>query len=80
MNIKKTFDAILTKNCEPYMAKLELGELQKDEILIRIEASPVNPSDRYWAKGLFGVKELLQPGPLGCGFEGSGIVEKVRLF
>lgn len=41
------------------------------EVLIRIEAAPINPSDLYFIRGLYGTKPQLPTVP---GFEGSGIV------
>ena len=41
------------------------------EVLIRVEASPINPSDIVFLKGLYGTKKPL---PAIAGLEGSGVV------
>lgn len=55
---------------------LEVGEialpaLQPGEVLIRIKATPVNPSDLMFVRGMYGVKKAL---PVVPGFEASGTV------
>ena len=46
-----------------------------DEVLIRVESSPINPSDEYFSKNIYGVKEdLIVKPPVVPGFEGSGVV------
>jgi NADPH:quinone reductase-like Zn-dependent oxidoreductase len=47
----------------------------KGEVLIRVEACPINPSDEYFAAGIYGLKEKLNlKPPVVPGFEGSGVV------
>jgi NADPH:quinone reductase-like Zn-dependent oxidoreductase len=41
------------------------------EVLVRVAASPVNPSDLMFIRGLYGFKKPLPAAP---GFEGSGVV------
>jgi NADPH:quinone reductase len=41
------------------------------QVLIRVAASPINPSDLMFIRGLYGVKK---PIPAAPGFEGSGTV------
>lgn len=41
------------------------------EVLVKVEASPINPSDVVFLKGLYGTKK---PYPAIAGFEGSGTV------
>ena len=43
----------------------------RNEVLVRIEAAPVNPSDLVFLRGLYGLKKPL---PVVPGFEGSGVV------
>ncbi|HVF57387.1 MAG TPA: zinc-binding dehydrogenase [Pyrinomonadaceae bacterium] len=43
----------------------------KGEVLVRIAAAPVNPSDLVFLRGLYGQKKKL---PVVPGFEGSGVV------
>lgn len=45
-----------------------LPQLQSDEVLLKMLYSPVNPSDLYFVKGLYGDKKPL---PVVGGFEGS---------
>ncbi|HEY1014326.1 MAG TPA: zinc-binding dehydrogenase [Herpetosiphonaceae bacterium] len=57
-------------------ASLELAEIAvprpgKGEVLVRIAAAPVNPSDLLFLRGIYGVKKPLPAVP---GFEGSGTV------
>lgn len=44
------------------------------EILIKVIASPVNPSDIMFVRGMYGIRPEL---PSGAGFEGVGVVESV---
>lgn len=44
------------------------------EILVKVMASPVNPSDIMFVQGLYGLRPQL---PSGAGFEGCGIIEAV---
>ena len=51
----------------------ELGELKKDEIIIKIHSGVVNPSDVLFVQGLYPVNKQF---PIPGGFEGSGLVVK----
>lgn len=42
-----------------------------DEVLVKIAASPINPSDLMFIRGLYGIRKKL---PVVGGFEGSGTV------
>lgn len=44
------------------------------EVLIRVEARPINPSDNMFTRGLYGIRP--HP-PSGAGFEGAGKIEAV---
>ncbi|MDX1688728.1 MAG: zinc-binding dehydrogenase [Candidatus Promineifilaceae bacterium] len=46
----------------------------KDEVLVKVAASPINPSDLAFLEGLYGFKK---PTPVVPGFEGSGTVVAV---
>jgi len=48
-----------------------LPELRGTDVLVRVRAAPVNPSDLLFLKGLYGVKKPLPAVP---GWEGSGVV------
>jgi NADPH:quinone reductase-like Zn-dependent oxidoreductase len=45
-----------------------------DEIVVRMQARPINPSDLYQIMGVYGVKPKLPATP---GLEGAGVVEKI---
>lgn len=45
-----------------------------DEVLIKVLASPINPSDIMFVQNLYGIRPQL---PSGAGFEGVGMVEAV---
>ena len=47
---------------------------QADEVLIKVLASPINPSDIMFVQDLYGIRPQL---PSAAGFEGVGIVEEV---
>ena len=49
---------------------------QKGELLIRIEAAPVNPSDQINLSGEYKLPSLPGP-PFTVGFEGAGVVVDV---
>lgn len=44
-----------------------------DEVLIRVIASPINPSDIMFVQNLYGIRPQL---PSGAGFEGVGVIEE----
>lgn len=78
MEEAKKFNAVLTDLQKPFFSEVEGRDLKEGEILIKVEAAPINPSDQYLATGNYGIKELLQEPPIGVGFEGSGVVVDVR--
>jgi len=45
-----------------------------DEVLIKVLASPINPSDIMFVQNLYGIRPQL---PSSAGFEGVGIIEEV---
>lgn len=47
---------------------------QAGELLVKVKASPINPSDIAFVNGVYGIRPQL---PSGAGFEGSGTVEAV---
>ena len=77
MEEAKKFNAVLTDLQKPFFTEVDGRELQEGEILVKVEAAPINPSDQYLATGNYGVKELLQEPPTGVGFEGAGVVVDV---
>lgn len=59
---------------EPGRARIvekEFKPLKKGEVLIRMYAGSINPSDLMFMRGLYGIKKKL---PVVPGFEGSGVV------
>lgn len=44
----------------------------ESQVLLRMQYSPVNPSDLYFVKGIYGDRKPL---PVTPGFEGVGLVE-----
>ena len=55
------------------ISKRELRELNGNEVLIRMEAAPCNPSDIAFIRGGYNIKKKLPAVP---GFEGAGVVVK----
>ena len=53
------------------VAEVPLPQPGSGEVLVRIFASPINPSDLMFIRGLYGFKKPLPAIP---GFEGSGTV------
>ncbi|KRX08554.1 GroES (chaperonin 10)-like protein [Pseudocohnilembus persalinus] len=61
-------------NVGRYGGRIQLSEvaypkLKENQVLIEMAFAPVNPSDIYFAKGVYGIKKKL---PAILGFEGSG--------
>ncbi|TGN20466.1 Zn-dependent oxidoreductase [Leptospira idonii] len=52
----------------------EIPEPKDNEVLIRIHAAPINPSDLMFIRGLYGIKKKA---PVSAGFEASGTVVSV---
>lgn len=57
------------ENCK--VEQVPIPQPKKGEVLIKVHASPINPSDIVFLKGKYGVKKVLPAIP---GFEGSGEV------
>jgi len=72
-NIPKTMKAVvLTENgAKPAIAEIPVPQPGKGEVLIKMYASPINPSDLSFMAGGYGIKK---PYPVVPGFEGSGTV------
>jgi NADPH2:quinone reductase len=56
-------------NCR--VERVEIPQPKKGEVLIKVHASPINPSDIVFLKGKYSIKKVLPAIP---GFEGSGEV------
>lgn len=74
MEGSKKFFAVTTDLKTPTYGEVEGRDLAENEILVKVEAAPINPSDQYMAIGSYGVKKLFPPLPVGVGFEGSGTI------
>jgi NADPH:quinone reductase-like Zn-dependent oxidoreductase len=53
------------------LVERSLGPLRPGQVLVRMAAAPINPSDLMFVRGLYGIKKDLPTVP---GFEGSGTV------
>jgi len=51
----------------------EIPEPKHGEVLVRVEAAPINPSDIVFLKGQYGIRKEM---PAVAGFEGAGVVVK----
>ena len=58
-------------NGNPLLQEVEVPIPEKGKVLIKIESSPVNPSDNSFIRGIYSTKKTL---PVIPGFEASGIV------
>lgn len=66
--------AIVLEGQEKLVVKdVEIPVPKDGEVLVKMEASPINPSDIAFMKGVYGTKK---PIPSIPGFEGSGTVVK----
>jgi NADPH:quinone reductase-like Zn-dependent oxidoreductase len=73
INIPKTQKAVvLTESgAKPVIAEIPVPQPGQGEVLVKMHASPVNPSDLAFLAGGYGIKK---PYPVVPGFEGSGTV------
>ena len=71
--LPKTMNAlVLTKfNGNPQVQEVAVPTPGKGQILVKIDSSPINPSDNSFLKGLYSTKKTL---PVIAGFEASGVV------
>ena len=58
-------------NSAPEVMQMDVPVANKGEVLIKIDSSPVNPSDNSFLKGMYSTKKPL---PVIPGFEASGTV------
>lgn len=66
INISKYGEAFSVKTIPKPKVKLH------GEVLIKMKYAPINPSDVFYLKGVYGIRKPL---PTTGGFEGCGIVE-----
>ncbi|MBK6284763.1 MAG: alcohol dehydrogenase catalytic domain-containing protein [Draconibacterium sp.] len=73
INIPKSMKAVvLTEDgAKPVIAEVPVPQPGSGEVLIKMYASPINPSDLAFLAGGYGIKK---PFPVIPGFEGSGTV------
>lgn len=71
--IPKTMKAVfLEQHGKPTIVKeIPVPEIKDNELLIKVEAAPINPSDYMFTLGLYAASKHAPTVP---GFEGSGIV------
>lgn len=63
---------VLEEFGQPLVVKeIEVPKPKEGEVLIRVEASPINPSDASFLKGSYSSQRKT---PCVPGFEGSGVV------
>ena len=72
---KKTYKAVQVQDDYSLkVAELEIPQISDDEILVKVEAASINPTDVYFVSGKYPIKT---PTPHGAGFEGSGTAVEV---
>lgn len=71
-----TYKAAFSVDGAPQIIEIPKRKLVEGEVFIRIEASPINPSDRYMVTGHYGNSSdiVRHPEGTGIGFEASGLV------
>jgi NADPH2:quinone reductase len=74
------YHAILTDRTAPYVAEVQGRDLKEDEVLVKILAAPINPSDQMFCVGQYGIPSLMGASPLNTGFEGAGTIVDVSIF
>ncbi len=77
--IPETGKAIELINYDGFETSIRVGQrkinpLKENEVLVKIAASSINPSDLMFIRGLYGIKKKI---PCGGGFEGSGTIVAV---
>lgn len=62
---------LVESGAKPTIAEIPVPQPGKGEVLVKMHASPINPSDLAFLTGDYGIKK---PYPVVPGFEGSGVV------
>jgi len=78
--MQKTMKALVRKDEKGEVASVDQIPIpvpQKGQVLVKVMASPCNPSDHYMFTGDYGLPEVKPKPPVISGLEGSGIVEAV---
>lgn len=75
MNLPQKMKALRLKKFEGLQSlkveEVPVPQLDRDEVLIKVTASPINPSDQLFCDGLYKIPATL---PITPGFEGAGVV------
>jgi len=58
----------------PFLTDLDIPHATPNHVIIKVMATPINPSDDYFCHGYFGE---VDHEPCVCGFEGAGIITEV---
>lgn len=56
-----------------YVKDFPIPEPKENEVLVKVEAAPINPSDLLYIDGKYGKQAVF---PVVLGFEGSGVITK----
>ncbi len=72
-NIPKKMTAVILKESgsTPIISEIDVPKPGPGEVLVKMHASPINPSDLAFLAGKYGIKK---PYPVVPGLEGSGVV------
>ena len=62
---------------KPYLAEIEVREPREKEVMVKVMCAPINPSDNYFVIGQYGNIKKFKEMPVGVGFSGAGVIEKV---
>ncbi len=62
------------KGISPYLTELPIPKATPGHVIVKVMATPINPSDEFFARG---DSPLVPIEPYICGFEGAGIITEV---
>lgn len=57
-------------------SELPIPKVPENHVLVKMHHAPINPSDLYYAAGVYGERKSL---PAVIGFEGSGKIQETNL-
>lgn len=61
METISTYKAAVSQESMAKVIDVEPRELQEDEVLVKVMASPINPSDKNMARGVYGIQGKYLP-------------------